>query len=268
MVSTLKRVSLCCMLLILYRQRAIRDGVLKPKGNRMAPAEKRLSRSCISSDCSAETNSAKSKARSRSGAENQENYDTMSTETPKQVSKRSKKTAPKARDEGNVSTTPSNTDVHRVSSMDDQITNPDEAGKELHNYRRWVFFFFFGFFLCTTLKMITLTTTCTTDHFMIFIHLTLSCVWCYFLIIIVSFGPLSLRVHMAHRFSSRHRKRPHFFSFEEEVEPDVMAEVARQDATSVKRTLEFDEHTEVVQEAEMSAGDSERRPSSIQQEVL
>ena len=74
------------------------------------------------------------------GAENQENIDTLSAGTPKQMSKRSKKTAPKApdaRDGGILPSTPSFSDGHDDISMDVHANNPSEDGKEiLHNHRR------------------------------------------------------------------------------------------------------------------------------------
>lgn len=119
------------------RQKTAKDGVLKPQENRMAHTDKRPSRSSVPSDFSAELNSARSKARSRGGLENQENIDAGTT---KQVSKRSKKTAPKASDvgnEGNAVATPPQCDMDHESSSDDPGNNPKEVEKdENHNYRR------------------------------------------------------------------------------------------------------------------------------------
>ena len=106
----------------------------------MALTDKRPSRSCVPSDFSIELNSARSKARSRGGLENQENIDAGTT--AKQVSKRSKKTAPKATDVGDkgiaVVATPPQCDMDHESSSDGPGNNPEEVGKDesLHNYRR------------------------------------------------------------------------------------------------------------------------------------
>ena len=78
------------------------------------------------------------------------------------------------------------------------------------------------------------------------------------------------------RFSSRHRKRPHFFSFNKEAEPGVAepgiaGEGGRHNSaaedSSINRTLEFDE-SPVAQLQAKTLDTDERRPSLQQQVTL
>lgn len=79
---------------------------------------------------------------------------------------------------------------------------------------------------------------------------------------------MSILCICSNRFSSRHRKRPHFFSFNEEVERVVAAgEGFAEVPSTINQTLEFDECPVVATTQQTKKTDANESILSMQEQV-